>query len=203
MTAQLTGFDYVVLGGIAIFALLGLMRGFVQETLNLGASVAGAVAVRFFHKIVTMWLATRTGNETIAAIAAFLLLFVGVMLAVRMAAALAGGWTRRTVLGPVDRVLGLGLGAIKGVILVSAAFLLIEFGTGILDPGHRTPEWMAKSRSAPLLAFTSDAMVGWVRDLRNPEGASVAAGAEQQGGYPEQDRRALDRLLDQQEGVAV
>lgn len=203
MIAQLTGFDYVVLGGIGLFALLGLMRGFVQETLNLGAWVAGAIAVRFFHETATLWLAARTGNETLAAIAAFLLLFVGVMLLVRMLASFTGGWTRRTSFGAIDRMLGLGLGAIKGVILVAAAFLIIEFGSGVLTPGHRTPDWIAKSRSGPLLAFTADAMVGWVRDLRDPDRAHLADGAEREGGYHEQDRRALDRLLDEQEGIAV
>lgn len=203
MAAELTSFDYVVLGAILLFAVLGLWRGFVQESLNLGAWVAGAFAVRFFHETVTFWLTPKVGGETAAAILAFLLLFVGVMLLVRTLAALIGGLSRRSAFGPVDRVLGLGLGALKGVILVSAAFLLVQFGTGILTPGHVTPEWVARSRSAPLLSFTSDAMVGWVKDLRDLQGAEPADDADFQGGYLPGDREALDQLLDGKGGIDI
>lgn len=204
MAAELNSFDYIVLGSIGLFAVLGLWRGFTQEVLNLGAWLAGAVAVRFFHESLTIWLQPKIGGEAGAAILAFFILFLGVMLVVRIAAGLAGGVARRSALGPVDRVLGLGLGAIKGVILVAAAFLLMQFATGILQPGHVTPDWVVKSRSGPLLAFTADAMVGWVQDLRDlsPAEEPVAA-ADNQGGYTLEDREALDRLLTGEGGVDI
>lgn len=203
MAAELNSFDYIVLGSIALFALLGLWRGFTQEVLNLGAWLAGAVAVRFFHESLTHWLQPKIGGEAGAAILAFFILFLGVMLVVRVIASFAGGTAKRSVLGPVDRVLGFGLGAIKGVILVAAAYLLMQFATGIFKPGHVAPDWVIRSRSGPLLAFTADAMVGWVQDLRDltPEEPPVAA--DTQGGYTKKDRDALDRLLTGEGGVDI
>lgn len=221
ITESLNGFDWVVVSLVGILGLFGLVRGFTQEALSLAAWIVAAIVVRFFHKPATLWLAPHVGGEGWAAIIGFIGLFFGVVFVARIIAGAAGGYARRSGLGPLDRVLGLGFGALKGVILASILFLLVQFSS-IFDAERQPPRWLTESRSAPLLAMTASAMVGWVRDLDSdststsgtmdqgmpfplPPGAAIPPGhpgimppAPDQQGYSRADREALDRVLDEQ-----
>lgn len=222
MAASLNGFDWVVVSLVALLAIIGLMRGFTHEALSLAGWILAASVVRFFHEGVTRWLSPHTGGEVWAAIIAFLVLFFGTVLVAGILAGLAGGYARRSMLGPMDRFLGFGFGALKGVILASVLFLMIAFATSTFHPERQLPEWLATSRSAPLLDLSARAMVGWVHELRRedgdlparagdaPDGGPSVFGLppghppvepemapEAEGGYSFEDRRALDRLLEE------
>ena len=95
-----TGFDYVVLTIIALFAIGGLMRGLTQEAFSLAGWLGAAVVVRLFHEEATVWLAPRVGGEASGAIIAFLLLFFGTLILGRILATTIGGATRRSAIGP-------------------------------------------------------------------------------------------------------
>ncbi len=219
---SLNGFDWIVIVLVGLLAIGGLMRGFTHEALSLAGWVGAAVVVRLFHEQATGWLVPKVGGEAPAAIVAFLLLFFGTVIVARMIAGAIGGAAKRSVLGPMDRLLGLGFGALKGVILASVLFLLTQFATGLFDPDKTPPDWLLKSKSAPLLALSANAMVGWVQDIQQeaemgpplgtipglglPPGHPPleepfgAAPAGDEGGYSPADREALDKLLD--EGAA-
>jgi len=205
-----TIFDWVVVAILLLLAFGGLMRGFTQEAVSLAGWVLAVVVVRMFHQQLTLWLAPKTGGEASAATLAFILLFFGTALLARLAASFAGGAARRSPLAAVDRVLGLGFGAVKGLILASALFLMLQFSTGLFDPDRQPPDWLRQSRSAPLLALAADAMVGWVQTFSAASAPAAALppghpqmrpgypGRNEQG-YSRADREALDRLL--QEGA--
>ena len=218
ITEGFTGFDWVVLSLVGLLGVAGLLRGFTQEALSLAGWIIAIVVVRMFHQDATLWLAPRVGGDASGAIIAFLLLFFGTVLAGRLIAGAAGGFAKRSVLGPMDRLLGLGFGALKGLILSSVLFLLAQFATGLFDPDRQLPDWLMESRTAPILALSADAMVGWVRELQDekaggfdlPEGMTLPPGVLPPGhpplqdpdgqgeeGYSPQDRQALDELLDE------
>ena len=76
-----------------------------------------------------------------------------------MVATALGRRTRNSVLGPVDRALGFGFGALKGLILASLAFLPVLMLVDIKDGGPTgRPDWMVRSRTYPLLSATSASM---------------------------------------------
>ena len=74
-------------------------------------------------------------------------------LLVKLLARAVGGRTRRSpVLGPVDRVLGGGFGALKGLLGATLFFLLANLATDMVyGPQADRPEWMTRSRTYPLL----------------------------------------------------
>lgn len=228
---QLTAFDWLVLGLVVLFTVKGLLRGFTHEALSLAGWILAIVAVRFGHEPATLWLQPHVGSESAAAIIAFIGLFFGTVILAGLAAGAAGGFAKRSLIGPFDRLLGGGFGALKGVILASVAFLLIGFATSVFDPGREAPRWLAASRSAPLLKVTSGLMVGWVKELQDGSAFTVPEAqalpfpslppqmeqalppghplrqppAEDRGGYSAEERDALDKLLQEQaaEGAEV
>ncbi|MBO9623646.1 MAG: CvpA family protein [Sphingomonas sp.] len=166
----LTGLDIIVLLAIGGAALLGFLRGFVTEVLALVAWLLVVLAIRLFHAPVSELLAGIVGTEQGAAVLAFAILSGGSYFAGRLIANSIGGRTRKSVLGPIDRALGFGFGALKGLILVSIAFLLVVLVLDTVYGGPaKRPEWMRKSRSYPMLDATSSTIAEFVERRRRGE----------------------------------
>ena len=165
---MLTTMDAVVLVLIVGGAALGAIKGFVSEVLALFAWAAAIFALKLFHGPATDLLhATLVGSHGAAAVLAFVLVFVVIYVAGKLVAGSLGRRTRQSVLGPVDRLLGVGFGALKGLLVATLAFLLanllIDMERG--QAGQR-PDWMRQSRTYPLLNASGRAIVDWVRARR-------------------------------------
>jgi len=159
----LTSLDIAVLLSVGGAALLGLMRGFVAETLSLAAWILVVMALKLFHTPVAAALVGPTGTAGGAATLAFALI-VGVgYFGGRLIANAVGKRTRASVLGPVDRALGFGFGALKGLILASLGFLLLLLAADFIGGGPtRRPDWIKSARSYQLLNATSASVVDFI-----------------------------------------
>ena len=163
----LTALDIITIllvGGGLVF---GFMRGFVCEVLSLFAWVAAVIALKFFHTPVADWLDDFVGSPSGAAVLAFALLFGGALIVGKLIARRLGQATRTSIVGPVDRVLGGGFGVLKGLIGATLLYLAANLGYDLAYGGASTrPEWMAKSRSFPLLHASGRAIVDFVQERR-------------------------------------
>jgi membrane protein required for colicin V production len=157
--AGLTALDIITLLLVGGGAALGLVRGFVTEVLSLFAWVGIVFALRLFQAPLALILARPVGNASGASVLSFVLIAGVTYFGGRLVANRIGRRTRNSIVGPVDRALGFGFGALKGLIFASLAFLLcvlfFDFVGG--GPAHR-PAWMRNSRTYPLLDATSASM---------------------------------------------
>lgn len=159
----LTSLDIIVLLAVVGAAVLGLLRGFVTEVLSLFAWVAVVAALKLFHIAVAQTLTGYVGTASGAAVLAFALIAGVTWFGGRLVARAIGARTRTSILGPVDRALGFGFGALKGLILSSLAFLLVALVTDTVGGGpSRRPAWMTTSRTYPLLNATSAGIADFV-----------------------------------------
>ncbi len=157
-------FVILLLGGAA---LVGFVRGFTHEILSLAAWVVGLAALKLFHGSLHERLIDPVGTSAGASVLAFALLFVPAYVAVKLFARAVGGRTRRSVLGPVDRLLGGGFGMLKGLVGATLFFLLANLVTDMIYGGEADrPGWMTESRSYALLNATGRAVVDWVETRR-------------------------------------
>jgi membrane protein required for colicin V production len=155
----------LLIGGAAV----GFVRGFVHEVISLCAWVVAIAMLKLFHTQLWTGLINSFGwGSAAAAVLAFAILFVPSFLIVKLLARQLGGRTRRhSVLGPFDRVLGGGFGALKGLLGVTLFFLLANLATDMLyGPEAARPQWMTKSRTYPLLNASGRAIVDWVQARR-------------------------------------
>jgi membrane protein required for colicin V production len=169
--AGLTALDVLVILLVGGGLVLGFLRGFVTEILSLLAWVAAILALKALHGPATAVLAPTVGAG--AAVLAFALVFGLVFLAGKLVARRIGAATRRSVVGPVDRVLGGGFGALKGLIGAT----LIYLGASLVYDAIYTsraerPEWMAQSRTYPLLHASGRAIVDFVDARRRAPAAA-------------------------------
>ncbi|MCT2401871.1 CvpA family protein [Novosphingobium mangrovi (ex Huang et al. 2023)] len=162
----MTGFDIAVLLFVGLGAITGFIRGFVQEILALGAWVFAIFAIRMLHTPVTAWLIAHIGNESGSAVLAFALLLLVPFAAVKLVSRWAGNMSRESVLGPIDRVLGFGFGAVKGVVIVVLGFSVLVLGYDTVWGAAGRPHWITESRTYPFINASSEALVQLIAERR-------------------------------------
>ena len=157
----------VLIGGAAV----GFVRGFAYEFLSLLAWAAAIAAIKLFHTQLSGGLAGTVGSSASAAVLAFALLFVPTFVLVKLLARSVGKKTRKSVVGPVDRVLGGGFGLLKGLLAATIFFLFANLSTDLVyGPQAERPSWMTNSRTYPLLNASGRAIVDWVEARRSVSG---------------------------------
>jgi membrane protein required for colicin V production len=164
---MLTAMDIVVLLLIGGGAILGVLRGFVTEVLSLFAWGAAIFALKLLHGPVSGLMVHIVHNPSGAAVLAFAVVFGVVFFGGKMVAASLGRRTRTSVLGPFDRALGLGFGALKGLLIATVLFLGVNLVYDTVYGGKsERPGFIRTSRTYPLLNASGRAVVDWVQHRR-------------------------------------
>ncbi len=142
----MTWVDLVVLAVLAISALLAFMRGFVREVLGIGAWVASVLvslwAFPFARPHFREWLGTPDLVDPVT----FVAVFVVALLVLLLVSHWIGALVRGSILGGLDRTLGLVFGLIRGAALVVFAYIAV----GLVIPMDRWPDPVLQARSLPV-----------------------------------------------------
>jgi len=156
--------DYTVLGVLAASGLLAFLRGCVREVLGLGAwggaAVAGLWALPYTRPRAKEWIPMPELVDP----AAFAVAFLVALIVLLIVAHWIGVLVRRSVLGGLDRTLGLVFGLARGAALVVFAYV----GAGMLVPIERWPEPVLLARSLPLVFRGADWLVPLVPPAYRP-----------------------------------
>ena len=159
-------FDILVLVIVGVAAVGGFMRGLVQQMLSLAAWFLGVFAIHYLHSPLYESLRDWIGSGTPVAILAFVLLLLIPYAAMKLIAGRAGETSRASFLGPIDRVLGFGFGAIKGAIVVVVAFSVLVLGYDSVWGVAGRPNWITSARTYPLVNAGADSLVQMIEDRR-------------------------------------
>jgi len=164
-----TIFDVAILILLGALAIAGFLRGFVQEVLSLLAFAGATIAVGFFHDDATRFLSNYVTNAYGSSLISYALVFVISYVLLRFIARKVGQNVRDSALGPIDRVLGLGFGLVKGLLIATLGVLLFILLYQFVYSDRDVPSWLSESRTFPLLRATSDALIDYVgeRQLTN------------------------------------
>ncbi|MEA3030823.1 MAG: rane protein required for colicin production [Sphingomonadales bacterium] len=175
----LTALDILVVLLVGGGLVLGWLRGFVAEILSLFAWFLAIIALRYLHGPVRDLLTGPVGTVSGASVLAFALVFGLVFLGGKLASRRLGGRVRNSVVGPLDRVLGAGFGALKGLILATLLFLAVNlvYDT-IWGRAALRPDWMADARTYPLLKSSGTTIVDLVEAQRGPAANQAQANSQ-------------------------
>lgn len=174
----MTGFDIAVLILLGLGAITGFMRGFVQEVFALAAWVLALVAIHNLHTPLTAALVPYVGNTSGAAVLGFAILLLVPYAIVKLLSNRLGEASRNSVLGPIDRLLGFGFGAVKGMVIVVMAFSVLVLGYDTIWGAAGRPTWITQSRSYPFVDASSRYLVDLISERRK---AALKADAERLG----------------------
>ncbi|MBX7496091.1 CvpA family protein [Qipengyuania sp. 6B39] len=162
----MTGFDLILLFVVGVAAVGGFMRGFVQEVLSLAAWVLAVFAIKYLHTPLTLAMQDFLGADVTTSLLAFALLLLIPYAAMKVIANNVGAASRNSVLGPIDRVLGFGFGALKGIVISVLAFSLLVLGYDTVWSYKGRPAWMTTARSYELVDSSSRSLVEVLAERR-------------------------------------
>ncbi|MBB5686958.1 CvpA family protein [Sphingobium boeckii] len=159
-----TALDIIVLILVGGAGVLGFLRGFSTEVLSLFAWLLAVFALKFLHAPVAHALEGSVGTWGGASVLAFTLVFGITFFIGRLTARTIGGRIRQSVLGGFDRILGVGFGALKGLIIATVIYLIVTlFYDTVYGGVAKRPDWMTQSRTYPLLNASGRALVDFVQ----------------------------------------
>ena len=115
----LTATDWVIALVILLSVLQAASAGFFQEAFGIGGLVFGYLLAAWNYHRLAVWFSSNISSVWMADIAAFLIIFVGVMLLAGIAGRIASWAMKEAGLRVVDRVLGAALGLLRGCLVVA------------------------------------------------------------------------------------
>jgi membrane protein required for colicin V production len=135
--------DIIVISVIGFSALLAFMRGLVREVLGVGAWLgAGFFAVWAFPYLRDRVHAMVTAKD-VADVITFVALFVFALIILSVISGMIGGVVRASLLGGLDRTLGVVFGAVRGAGVIVVAYIVV----GMAVPLDRWPDAVQEARS--------------------------------------------------------
>jgi len=147
--------DYFIIGILVISTLISLVRGFVKEVISLITWVMAFVIAMAFSPMAAQWLPEAIDIPSMRVAAAFLVLFIVVLLIGGIINWAISKAVEKTGLSGTDRSIGLVFGAARGVFIVAVLILLAGLTTMPQEP------WWQKSVLVP--HFTVVAL--WIHAL--------------------------------------
>lgn len=150
----MTWADFVILGIIAISALLALFRGFVREALSLASWLLAIWVSLVFARAVAQWLSQYVQADSLRLAIAYVGLFVLTLVAGIIINHMVAKLVKASGFSGTDRMLGILFGVGRGIAVVTLLVLLAGFTA--LPRGA----WWQQS----LLVYQFEPLALWVRD---------------------------------------
>lgn len=155
--------DTVILGILAISAIISFVRGFFREVLSLIAWVSATwIGLTFAPRLsdlISPYITVPALRLSVAFVVLFLLtLFIGAMVN-----HLIGQLVKKTGFTGTDRMIGVIFGLIRGGVIVAVLFLLAGV-TGLTQA-----PWWQESKLAPYFQTSAS----WLRNHIAPEAVST------------------------------
>ena len=116
--------DLIFLLVIFIFAIRGMLRGFIETVLNAAALLGGLVGGWFFYYSLSLNL-QRIGIIKASQLAAFLIIFIGIYLAVKIIEHYVKRVTEEKSIDNLDKAAGFLTGAFQGFLLVVIFIIIV------------------------------------------------------------------------------
>lgn len=127
----LTVVDWIIICIVGISALVSLMRGFVREAFSLGGWVVGFVIAMLFADRAADVLVGVIADPGAREVIAFALLLVLSLVASTLLSKLVTSLVESAGLSLLDRILGMGFGAVRGLFIILALMVTLRPALGL------------------------------------------------------------------------
>ncbi|MFC3126857.1 CvpA family protein [Pseudoroseomonas globiformis] len=152
----MTWVDAIVLAVMVLSAFVAFYRGLVREVLGVGAWIGAAVLALSFTGRASSLAASFIQPAWLAELIAAATIFLVALIVLKLLIAWFAALVRASVLGGLDRALGMVFGLARGAFLLVLAYIL---GGLVLPAVDRWPEPVRQARSLPIVADLSDKLV--------------------------------------------
>jgi membrane protein required for colicin V production len=165
--------DLVVLAVVLISGFLAFFRGFIREALSIGAWVAAFFTGLYGFPVLAPSLAGMIPDPALVPWAAGLAIGLVTVIVLSLLAHYLAKAMQVEGLGAIDRSLGFLFGLVRGAVLVSLSFLMIQWALNDRD----YPNWLSGAKSLPLVRSGADLLVRLMPEHLRPRLGAINAEA--------------------------
>jgi membrane protein required for colicin V production len=186
MIAGLAYLDVALLAVLALSGMVAMYRGLTRELLSIVSWAAAAGAVVYFiryHRPFAEEVAKQFSNPVqtsyiyVAQVAIGGLIFLVVLVIVHLITSRISDTVLDSRVGPIDRILGLAFGVLRGFVLVVIPYMFYE---SFVPERSQQASWVREAVSLPYIKSTGDSFrVLLVRFV--PPQLMTPPGEQQQG----------------------
>jgi len=144
--------DWAIVGVIVLSAAVAAWEGFFHQAFGIAGLIVGYLLAAWQYHHVAEWFAPHLKSPWLGDIAAFVLIFVTVVMVAGIAGRIARWAMKEAGLSLFDRVLGALLGVVKGSLFVS----IILMGMTAFTPSS---QWLEGSELAPYFLVVGRAAI--------------------------------------------
>lgn len=137
--------DLAVLGVLGVSALLAFMRGLVREVLGIAAWAGAAYFAAWSHPFIKDRFRGWIGRADLADPIGVGMMFLAAVILLSVVAGMIAGVVRMSLVGGIDRTLGMVFGLLRGAVLIAFAYVLL----GLAVPSDNWPQAVRQSRALP------------------------------------------------------
>ncbi len=150
----MTAADWIIVIVIAVSVLQAAISGFFHEAFGIAGLVLGYLLAAWNYERLAARYAPYLKSMWLGEIAAFLIIFLAVVLVAGLAGRIVRHIVKEAGLSFVDRILGGALGLLRGILLVAVVLMSMAAFTP-------TSRWLEGSQLAPYFLVVGRAAI-WV-----------------------------------------
>jgi len=162
---NVTLLDAILVAIMLISGLLAMVRGFSREILSIVSWIVAAAVAFLFYDRVTPFALQYISNEKVAMAASAAGLFLLTLIVVSFITLKIADFIIDSRIGAIDRVLGFGFGAARGLLLVVVAMVFFNWLTP--PQSGNQPPWVSNAHFKPFLDDLGTRLVAALPE--NPE----------------------------------
>jgi membrane protein required for colicin V production len=160
--------DLAMLGVIALSAIVGAVRGFTFEVLSLLGWVAAWFAGLWLGPLLAPYLPVGAPGSPLNGIAAFACAFLVVLVLWGFGARGVSALVGKTLLRPLDRLLGAVFGVARGLLVLLALATIVAY-----TPASASPAWRESHGAAWLDSIVREVMPSILPERTEPGARSA------------------------------
>ena len=165
----MNAFDIGVVAVIGLSAVFAFARGFVREALSIAAWVGAALVTFYGSESVNTIVDSMVNNPLLSKLISWGGLFIGSLILLTIVTGIVARSVRSSALSPIDRTLGFIFGVLRGVFIVSLAYLVV----GLVQPSEQ-PNWLREAKSVPYLHQGAELISNFLPEKWKTKGTAAA-----------------------------
>lgn len=152
--------DWAIVIVLTLSSVISLARGFIKEALSLVIWIVALVVANVFSNRLEIFLVNAISTPSLRAMAAFLLVFIGVLLIGALLNFLIGLIVKATGLSGTDRLIGMLFGFVRGLLIVMIFLIYVPNYVAI----NKDP-WFQQSQLIPYFSPYQSAVQKGISDV--------------------------------------
>ena len=152
--------DLVVVAVVLISGLLAFTRGFTKEVLSIAGWIGAAIITLEAFPHVMPYVQAYIHDRLLANAATIIGIFVVSLVVLWLVSNAIARRVQNSHIGALDRSLGFLFGLLRGVVLLSLAYLILAQ----FVPPSEHPAWLREARATPVIRYGAEALARFTPD---------------------------------------